>query len=73
MQRLSSEKIFCVQPPRISVSGRVNIMVFDKTGTLTEDNLDIHGFNTCELIDEEIKMGPFIQYIEKIHDFPSNW
>jgi cation-transporting ATPase 13A2 len=37
--RLKSAKIFCISPPRINVSGRVNVMVFDKTGTLTEDGL----------------------------------
>lgn len=37
ISRLKKEKIFCIAPARICVSGRVKIMVFDKTGTLTED------------------------------------
>lgn len=39
INRLKKKKIFCISPPRINVSGRVNLMVFDKTGTLTEDGL----------------------------------
>jgi len=39
MNRLKKHKIFCISPPRVNVSGRVNLMVFDKTGTLTEDGL----------------------------------
>ncbi len=37
--RLKRRKIYCISPPRVNVSGRVNLMVFDKTGTLTEDGL----------------------------------
>lgn len=39
ISRLKKRKIFCISPPRVNVSGRVNLMVFDKTGTLTEDGL----------------------------------
>ena len=56
--RLKKEKIFCIAPARISVSGRVKIMVFDKTGTLTEDNLEIYGFNSCEERGDLIYLGP---------------
>ena len=42
--RLKRRRIFCISPPRINVSGRVNLMVFDKTGTLTEDGLQVFGF-----------------------------
>lgn len=44
MKRLKNDKIFCISPPRVNVSGRVNFMVFDKTGTLTEEGLEIYGF-----------------------------
>ena len=37
--RLKRKRIYCISPPRVNVSGRVNLMVFDKTGTLTEDGL----------------------------------
>lgn len=37
--RLKKKLIYCISPPRMNVSGRVNVMVLDKTGTLTEDGL----------------------------------
>mmetsp|Transcript_12683 Transcript_12683/g.21348 ORF Transcript_12683/g.21348 Transcript_12683/m.21348 type:complete len:470 (+) Transcript_12683:712-2121(+) len=47
IQRLKRSKIFCISPPRVNVSGRIQIMVFDKTGTLTEDGLQILGVQGC--------------------------
>jgi len=44
ISRLRKNKIFCISPQRVNVSGRVNMMVFDKTGTLTEDGLQVYGF-----------------------------
>lgn len=44
INRLKKRKIFCISPPRVNVSGRVNLLVFDKTGTLTEDGLQVFGF-----------------------------
>lgn len=44
LSRLKRQKIFCISPPRINVSGRVSLMVFDKTGTLTEEGLHVYGF-----------------------------
>jgi len=41
--RLKKSEIFCISPPRINISGMIQIMVFDKTGTLTEDGLMIFG------------------------------
>jgi cation-transporting ATPase 13A3/4/5 len=48
ISRLKRRKIFCISPPRVNVSGRVNLMVFDKTGTLTEDGLQVYGFRGTE-------------------------
>lgn len=44
LYRLKKKGIFCISPPRVNVSGRVNVMVLDKTGTLTEDGLQVYGF-----------------------------
>uniref|UniRef100_A0A672IC50 P-type ATPase A domain-containing protein n=1 Tax=Salarias fasciatus TaxID=181472 RepID=A0A672IC50_SALFA len=41
--RLKSEGVFCISPPRINVCGKVSLFCFDKTGTLTEDGLDVWG------------------------------
>lgn len=43
LARLRKDKIFCIDPKRINVAGRVKTMVFDKTGTLTEDSLKFSG------------------------------
>ena len=43
ISRLKKSKIFCISPPRVNVSGLIQIMVFDKTGTLTEDSLQLMG------------------------------
>ena len=48
LERLRKKKIYCISPPRVNVSGRVNFMVFDKTGTLTEDGLQTFGYRGVE-------------------------
>ena len=52
IQRLKKAKIFCISPPRVNVSGRVQIMVFDKTGTLTEDTLEMLGLRAVAGVNE---------------------
>ena len=43
LTRLKNQKIFCINPTKINVSGRVKVCCFDKTGTLTEDSLQLSG------------------------------
>jgi cation-transporting ATPase 13A2 len=43
LSRLKKEKIFCISPPRIPLSARIQTYVFDKTGTLTEEGLSVLG------------------------------
>lgn len=43
LARLKRNQIFCIDPKRINVGGRVKTIVFDKTGTLTEDSLQFSG------------------------------
>eukprot|EP00656_Telonema_subtile_P009200 TRINITY_DN14315_c0_g1_i1.p1 TRINITY_DN14315_c0_g1~~TRINITY_DN14315_c0_g1_i1.p1 ORF type:complete len:323 (+),score=72.76 TRINITY_DN14315_c0_g1_i1:190-1158(+) len=38
-RRLKSLSIFCLDPKRISISGKIKVFCFDKTGTLTKDCL----------------------------------
>lgn len=40
--RLTSNKIFCISPRSINISGCINCVCFDKTGTLTEDCLSFN-------------------------------
>lgn len=46
-KRLSDQKIFCVNPRRIAISGKVNIFCFDKTGTLTKEGMEFSGIAVC--------------------------
>uniref|UniRef100_H2YT60 Cation-transporting ATPase n=1 Tax=Ciona savignyi TaxID=51511 RepID=H2YT60_CIOSA len=39
--RLKKQKIHCISPQRINVSGQIDVVAFDKTGTMTEDGLDL--------------------------------
>jgi cation-transporting ATPase 13A3/4/5 len=43
VNRLKRKSIFCISPQRITVAGKVSIVVSDKTGTLTETGLDVQG------------------------------
>jgi cation-transporting ATPase 13A3/4/5 len=52
--RLRRKNIFCISPPRVNVSGRVNVMVLDKTGTLTEDGLQVYGFRKLKGADVNV-------------------
>ncbi|KAJ2617020.1 hypothetical protein H4S08_000504 [Coemansia sp. RSA 1365] len=41
--RLKKKEIFCVEPRRIMMAGKVQIFCFDKTGTLTKEGLEFYG------------------------------
>eukprot|EP00756_Hemistasia_phaeocysticola_P066067 Hpha_TRINITY_DN8978_c0_g1::TRINITY_DN8978_c0_g1_i4::g.80776::m.80776/K14951/ATP13A3_4_5; cation-transporting P-type ATPase 13A3/4/5 len=42
-RRLNKEGVFCINPARIAISGKVRVFCFDKTGTLTKEELDFLG------------------------------
>jgi P-type E1-E2 ATPase len=42
LARLKKQEIFCISPPRVNVSGKLETIVFDKTGTLTEEGMSVH-------------------------------
>ncbi|EAR98781.2 E1-E2 ATPase family protein (macronuclear) [Tetrahymena thermophila SB210] len=46
ISRLKKQKIYCISPPKVNISGKVTIMCFDKTGTLTEEGLDMYGLKS---------------------------
>ncbi|KAJ2547788.1 hypothetical protein GGH95_006564, partial [Coemansia sp. RSA 1836] len=41
--RLRRKQIYCIDPQRIMIAGKVQIFCFDKTGTLTKEGLEFHG------------------------------
>lgn len=43
IKRLERQQIYCISPPRINVSSKVQVFCFDKTGTLTEEGLVVYG------------------------------
>lgn len=56
--RLKQNKIFCISPRSINISGCINCVCFDKTGTLTEDDLSFN--EVVPLIESECEFGePF--------------
>ncbi|XP_065648020.1 polyamine-transporting ATPase 13A3-like [Hydra vulgaris] len=42
-RRLNTKKIYCVDPNRINICGKVKLVLFDKTGTLTDDHVTVSG------------------------------
>lgn len=73
--RLKNNKIFCISPRSINISGCINVVCFDKTGTLTEDNLSFNEVvplveNKCEFgepFDEDV-MQTNSKRIERKHN-----
>ncbi|KAJ2801361.1 hypothetical protein H4R21_002818, partial [Coemansia helicoidea] len=43
VQRLKRKQIFCVEPRRVLMGGKVQLFCFDKTGTLTREGLEFYG------------------------------
>lgn len=60
--RLKTNKIYCISPRSINISGCINCVCFDKTGTLTEDNLSFN--EVVPLNEKSCKFGrPFDEEI----------
>ncbi|RLN72762.1 hypothetical protein BBJ28_00006295 [Nothophytophthora sp. Chile5] len=42
-KRLQKQEVFCLNPQRITLCGKVRVFCFDKTGTITKEGLDYRG------------------------------
>ena len=58
---LKKKKIFCTDPFRIILAGKVDTMVFDKTGTLTQDSVHFKGVGLIE-------NRPKVRIVESFYD-----
>uniref|UniRef100_K3WTC0 P-type ATPase A domain-containing protein n=1 Tax=Globisporangium ultimum (strain ATCC 200006 / CBS 805.95 / DAOM BR144) TaxID=431595 RepID=K3WTC0_GLOUD len=52
MKRLQRRGIFCLNPERIALCGKVRVFAFDKTGTITKEGLDYRGCLPVQLTSE---------------------
>lgn len=63
---LQGRKIFCLNPKRIAIAGKIRVFCFDKTGTLTKEGLDFTGVQSV-IVDTDgngLSFGP-LQTLEK--------
>ncbi|XP_058970502.2 polyamine-transporting ATPase 13A3 isoform X1 [Pocillopora verrucosa] len=75
LQRLKKKQIYCINPSRISVCGKLKLICFDKTGTLTEDGLNLLGvlpvqsarFGTVVSNAENISQKPMLAAMATCH------
>ena len=69
LSRLKKKGVFCIQRDNVNKAGNVNILIFDKTGTLTEDHLDISGYVSVKLNENnEFEFLPFTSSIKSFSD-----
>ena len=69
LSRLKKKGIFCIQRDNVNKAGNVNILIFDKTGTLTEDHLDISGYVTVKINDNnQFEFLPFMSSLKSSSD-----
>ena len=56
LQYLRKKRLFCTEPHRMSLAGKINVCVFDKTGTLTKESLILKGISVYNDKDNNIVM-----------------
>ena len=69
LSRLKKKGVFCIQRDNVNKAGNVNILIFDKTGTLTEDHLDISGYVSVKINENnEFEFLPFTSSLKSTSD-----
>lgn len=71
--RLKKLKIFCISPPRVNVTGKVDVFVLDKTGTLTEDGLQVFGYRGCKQGSQRIEFESFHDTLQSLSHENKPW
>jgi cation-transporting ATPase 13A2 len=71
--RLKKQRIFCISPPRVNLSGRITTFVFDKTGTLTEDGLSVQGFRCVKEDKSGIEFKEFYTDVNDLNPPLARW
>ncbi len=55
---MQAQRIFCLNPKRISIAGKIRLFCFDKTGTLTKEGLDFIGIQSV------LRTGPSFEPVK---------
>lgn len=55
---MQAQRIFCLNPKRIAIAGKIRLFCFDKTGTLTKEGLDFIGIQSV------LRTGPTFEPVK---------
>ncbi|QSL66666.1 hypothetical protein MERGE_001050 [Pneumocystis wakefieldiae] len=71
VSRLKKHKIYCTSPPKVNISGKIDVMCFDKTGTLTEEGFDVLGVKVVD--DSTNRLGEIHNKAQSLSFYTSNY
>ncbi len=60
--RLSALDVFCINPKRIAIAGKVRVCAFDKTGTITKEGLDFRGVRPISSVQNKFLDGGILSF-----------